>query len=465
MVVEEVFGNRIFETTVYLAKPDGSRDMRVRLDEKGNVIDARLVTQPGRYTGRWLDGSNSLDGCGMRAFTEDKAKRLVELRCLQWLGEPMRDTSGVAVSKYTLDTAGFRIGERRYNIEGGPVADTSGVHAETYKRDSSGRLLLTQRFDIAGERVIDTSGCAGERNTYTRDGLLEETTCLGKNDAPIPDGDGVTIRRRTYDDNGCEVALRYRSPDGGEATDHRKRRGYDYGRDQDCTLVTTTCIGETGRAVACGPSEPAKKTSTVDANGRTISTKNFAPDGSPSGDAALSVHELRWKYDALGNPTDMTCWNVDGSAAECGTTGFHGWHKTYDDAGHALVQTFVDKTGAPGTNMGISQRRYRYDNYDHLHESLFIDARGELFEARGSAIQRSLWDASHRLFGYQLLDASGKPARYNACFMGMTCPKKDWHAVRIHRRPNGRVESNQFFDAEGQLIESIDCSAKQCLGG
>jgi hypothetical protein len=78
------------------------------------------------------------------------------------------------------------------------------------------------------------------------------------------------------------------------------------------------------------------------------------------------------------------------------------------------------------------------------------------------ATQRRLYDAGHRLFALILLDRSGGPAHYAGCFTGRDCPTRDWHAVRLVRGPNGRAVANQFFDAGGQLIDTIDCDTRRC---
>ena len=98
------------------------------------------------------------------------------------------------------------------------------------------------------------------------------------------------------------------------------------------------------------------------------------------------------------------------------------------------------------------------------HRAVKAGIPGKVIEVRGSAIRRNLWDANHRLFAVQLFDAAGKPASYGACYVGVSCPEKPWQAARVNRRGDGKVLTNQFFDADGQLIETIDCSAKPCFG-
>jgi hypothetical protein len=462
-IAEKLRGDRVTETWVLQTNDAGVPKQRVHLDEYGKVDSALLFTQPGRFTGRLRDGGNDLPGCGMQAYVQDKQKRIAELSCLQWLGDPMRDTSGVAVRKYTYGADGLVATETRFGLDGAPVADTEGVHKKVYTRDALGRMTLEENFDVGGQPVVDTSGCAKTKWAYSAAGTPRQSWCLDAAGAWTVDGEGVATRSYLYDAAGCWRQTRHVDNGGRRAVDHDGLYGYDYEVDEHCATTSETCIGPKDTAVACGPGKAAKTLNTIDARGFATSVKHFKPDGSSTTDGSYHVHELRYVYDDAGHATDMKCFDEDGNATQCSSTGFHGWHKTFDDAGRETVQTFYDERGAPATNLGVAQRKFRYDNYDHEFESRSLDADGNVIESYGMAIRRTLWDSTHRMFAIQLLDAKGNPASYTACYTGATCPTKAWHAVRIHRRPNGRVSANQFFDADGQWLQTIDCAEKPCF--
>src|SRR5262249_44477662 len=113
-------------------------------------------------------------------------------------------------------------------------------------------------------------------------------------------------------------------------------------------------------------------------------------------------------------------------------------------------------------NLGVAKRRYVYDNYDHLHQIDGFGPDGDVVESMGMATQRRLYDAGHRLFALILLDRSGQPAHYAGCFSGRDCPARYWPAVLLVPGLNGRAETNQFFDASGQLIDTVDCDTRRC---
>ena len=200
-----------------------------------------------------------------------------------------------------------------------------------------------------------------------------------------------------------------------------------------------------------------------DPRGRMISTKHYEASGAQGVDPSYQVFELRYVYDDADHVIEMTCHGVGGDAVECGNTGFHGWRAEFDDAGRMVGQTFFDADRVSTTNMGTFRRSYRYDNYDHEYEARAFDQGGKPIESKGMAIRRNLWDATHRLFAIQLFDGKEKPARYGACYVGATCPTTPWQAMRVNRRADSTALTNQFFDADGQLIETVDCRAKPCF--
>ncbi len=463
-IAEQLYGDRVHQTIVFLSA-DARPTQRLHIDESGQLDEALLFTTPGRFSGRHRDGGNALPGCGMLAYEQDKQHHLSELRCLQWLGEPMRDTSAVAMRRFTSDARGFTTEETRFGLDGKPVNGLDGVHRVVHVRNAAGRMTLAQYFDTEGKRAIDIDGCSGERDEWTATGMPARSSCLDRSDTPVKNTDGVTTKEYTYNARSCIARIRYLDAAGAVSKNHLDLHGYDYETDDRCLDLSKTCIGVQGTPVACGPGKPAKEVYTREARGYITSARHFAADGTPTGDRHYRVHELRYTHDASGHPTESACFDDGGAPVGCGSTGFHAKVTSFDDAGRITTQTFLDERRQPTTNMSVPQRRFRYDNYDHEYEARDVDADGKLIDSSGSTIRHNLWDATHHLFGIQLLDAQEKPAHFRGCYTGSTCPSTAWHAVRINRRVNGMVVSNQFFDADGQLIATIDCRSKPCFDG
>jgi hypothetical protein len=429
----------------------------VALDEHGVVEWTRSYNPSGeRYTERLLTGANNLPGCGALAL------RGSEAACLQWGGSPMRDTNGVGVTVLRHDWQGFVVERTHLGTDRKPVAGHDGVHRTVIDRDAAGRVLARVHYDLEGKVVVSTSdGCSGRRFRHDERGIVVEETCLGKDGAPAAAEEGVAVTVYEINADGCAVAQR-RLDREGQPTHVRGIYGVVTQPDPWCEPLAVTCTGAEGEAVPCSPEGPARIEYERDEKGRPVVVRHRGPDGDPGRDPEYGVFELRKSWDALGNLVEETCWGASGEPVECDHTGFHGERITVDEVGRTREVRYFDVAGEPTTNLGVGVRRYGYDNYDHLRVIHGFGLDGDVLESLGMHVQSRLYDPGHRLFALLLFDKAGKPARYTGCFTGRDCPARDWHAVRIFRGANGRVTRNAYFDADGQLIENIDCDSRRC---
>jgi hypothetical protein len=468
IVAEALRDKRPYQTTIYLAKPDGAADRVIRLDAHGRVAWTRFfVAGQRRYSARHPSGANALEGCGFMSYLLDDAGRVSELGCLQWLGQPMRDVHGVATTRYRRDKQGFILEEQWLGLDGGPIAADDGAGRVLYERDRSGAIAVERYRDVEGKPALSSrSGCHGLR--YERDArdprtLVQRRTCLGADDQPAPGASGATTHAYRYDARGCTVGVRYLGPTGRAVTGYHRVYGLTYEVDERCEETSRTCLNLLEQPLACGPNEPARYSTERDAAGQIVSTKHYAANGAQGADPSYQVFEIRNQWDERGSNVGRGCYGPSGTAVPCGRTGFHAITWTVDDAGRKIEERYLNVNGAPSTNLGCALRRFQYDNYDHNFETRNFDARGQLVEALGQAIRRELYDDAHRKFGILLLDRAGKPAQYRGCYVGATCPNRAWHAVRIVRSPKGSVEKNLFFDAAGQLIHTTACGTVRCF--
>ncbi len=451
---------RVTRTIAFDYDKSGKVTRIASLEGHGLLDWARTFNPPGeRHMERSLSGANQLMGCGAMSLKVDGKSRTLE--CLQWNGSPMRDTNGVSATLSKSDD-GFVMEMQRLGPGKKAAVGHDGVHRIVIQRDAVGRQVAQLYFDLAGKLVISSQvGCAGRRWEYDERGVMAREICLGPDGEPAAAEVGVAVTMITSDADGCTIGKTYLDRDG-RPTHVRGVHGLLLDVDRFCDELTKTCIDDDGKPTACGPEEPAKYDYARDEKGRLLSQKHREEDGQPGRDPEYGVFEVRKDYDALGNLVEESCWGASGEATECDHTGYHAEKITVDDAGRTREVRYFDAEGAPTTNLGVAKRRYVYDNYDHLHQIDGFGPDGDVVESMGMATQRRLYDAGHRLFALILLDRSGQPAHYAGCFTGRDCPTRDWHAVRLVRGPNGRAITNQFFDAAGQLIDTVDCDTRRC---
>ncbi|HWU89136.1 MAG TPA: hypothetical protein VN253_17845, partial [Kofleriaceae bacterium] len=464
IVVEARRGARVDRTVAYVRSPDGVPLQLVRFDAYDRVESALLFKAPDRYSGRKRNGANALDGCGFISYKLDGSGRAEEQACLQWQGDPMLDTDGVAKLRVVRDASGFITEETRFDLAGKPAANANGVHATLYERDDLARVKLERYRGIDGKPVQATSGCFGYRIDRDDQGAIVQRTCLDAADQPAAQpSTGTSGEAYRVDANGCRIGVRFLSAAGAPSTDHDLVHAMDYEVDERCQITARTCKDKGGKPKVCSGGAPVRYVTKYDAAGNPISVKHYAPYGAPGRDPAFHAFELRRTFDRLGNQLSQSCHDAAGVGVPCPNTDFHVMRSVYDDAGRETQQRYFDEAGRPTSNYGAYKRTYKHDNYDHLVESQNHDEQGALTESFGVAIRKDLFDTAHRRFGLVLYDRNGQPASNSGCYTGGTCPDSPWHAVRILRRKDGSVEKNLFFDTQKKLIDTKFCSASPCF--
>jgi hypothetical protein len=463
VVAEERRGARVDRTFVYTLRPDGTPASRVRFDEHGRVDAALLFKGTDRYSGRKRNGANALDGCGFLQYKLDGDRRIEELSCLQWQGDPMVDTEGVARTRVVRDAAGFVVEELRFDLAGKAVANADGVHRTLITR-RDGRAVMERYRGVDDKPVQSTRGCHGRRIERDAQGSIVKRICLDAADQPTAQPSGVSAEVYRVDGAGCRIGVRYLSMRGTPAAGHDLVHAMDYEVDDRCAITSRLCRGLDDSPRACAPGGPARFVTRYDAAGHPVSIKHFGPDGRPGRDAAFQTFEIRRTFDRLGNQLTQACHDLLGDKVRCPNTDFHAIRSIYDDAGRETSQSYRDEDDRPSHNYGSHKRTYKHDNYDHLVETQNHDAAGRLTEAFNVAIRKDLYDAAHRRFGILLYDRAGQPAQNPGCYTGATCPiGRPWHAVRVVRRKDGSAEKNLFFDADKRLIDTKYCSGTPCF--
>lgn len=450
--------------TVVVEREDGRLRRLVVFDGHGRVQRAWFFDDTGEVcTSRLRTGANAFDGCGRMRVARDARGHATKATCLQWNGQPMKDTRGVGTRAYKRDRHGLVTEERFLDAGGRPVAGHDGVHRMAVERDNAGRRTSERVFDVAGAPVIaEETGCHALSWEHDDSGQVIERRCLDTAGKLAADRAEVAIERYALDGEGCVIGERYLDVDEKAATAYQGVHALVRKVTPLCETFEERCLNEVGGLVSCGPSEPTVYRHRLDEAGQVEATRHHGADGGPAGDPEFGAFEVRYDLDPTGLRIEQTCFDETGSPAHCGGTGFHGRITKVDEAGREVEARFFDISRTPTTNQGTHVRTFRYDAYDHLIETRNIDERGRLIESMGNAITRYLYDDGHRLFAVLLQDRSGKPATYTGCFTGLTCPGRHWHAVRVVRSEKGRATQNLFFDRDRALVFTSDCALAQC---
>lgn len=463
-IAEEMRGERIEATFVVERAPSGELVQLAKLNRYNDVEWVRSYKSGGKqYSARRLDGSNELDGCGSHLLNIDRRGRAASVTCMQWNGtSPMRDTSGVVRTNFQRNGQGLIETATFLGLDEEPVERHDGTHTIVYKRSPQGRVLQKDYFGIDNKPALSTKrGCASELFEFDDSWHSRSKKCLGTWGDPVAGIEGAAEERFERNDEGCVVANAYYDEEGKPV---KSRHGWHEMRfvvNSNCEPVEETCYDEDKEAVACEGSVFTRKLERDD-SGRVTSIKHFAADGGPTVDPALSRFELRYRYDERGNRVEQACFSKTGEPAICVGTGVHAFVEVFDGAGRSVEARFLDVSRTPTDNLGIFVRRSIYDNYDHQSRAQGEDLEGRPVTSFGMSQAVRFYDAGHRFFGMQTLDADGQPAEYSACFVGLDCPTRAWQAMRIVRSPSGHATANVFFDARKREINTFDCTKAKC---
>lgn len=438
---------------------------RLDIDIYDHVSQGMFTAAPDRYTQRLRNGGNALAGCGMMAITRqpNAAAWVSTLACLQWNGEPMHDTDGVASTLYERNDFGFITRQSYLGVDGQPTTANDGVAVIVFERDGAGRMIRQRFRDIADQPVANIAGCFGEAWEHSPQGAAVIATCLDAQDQPLADADGITSTQFTDDSNGCDLGHRFVDGQNRPVADRFGVHAVKHEVDAHCAIERMSCFDTKQQPIACGVGEPASTANRMDGEGNIVSASHYDAAGKPSHDAVHESFELRYTYDAVGNALTTQCYDAAHEAQGCPHTQYYALQTTFDAAGRITESRYLDSAGAATSNFGAFVSKFQYDNYDHRVASAYVDRDGLPIAVLGARRRRDLFDAKHRRFGLVMDDGAGNPVDYTGCFGGVACPEPSWHAVRVVRRPDGAVDQNLFFNARGVLIKTQPCATVPCF--
>lgn len=464
VIAQRMLGPRVYEEVIVDLGADGRPSRMIKATDGVVEWSRHFDASASRYSSRLRSGANALSGCGAMALGRDAGGRVTDATCLQWLGEPMRDTDGVVRTRVVRDGSAL-IGEWRYeDANGQPASRHDGVHRVVVERDGGGRIVEEHFLDRDGHPRRDgTSGCAMRTMAYGANDSLTEVRCLGADGKPAADASGIAVRRLGYSAEGCLEKEQYFDGSGAPARSRFAGFGVRYFLGTGCRTRGEMCLSASGASAPCAENEYAEVMIERNSRGDVVSRKFVDGSGQPGGDPDYGAFEVRWDVDERGRVVGESCHGPDGDPIECSHTGYHATRNTIDDAARVSSTHFFDTAGKPTTNLGTFEARSSFDNYDHLVEVVYLGEDGTPTVGLGASSRKTLYDSGHRVFA-ELLYAGSAPARYEGCFTGRTCPSRPWHAVRVVRSESGELVGNEFFDADKQLIETVDCRKKRCFG-
>jgi hypothetical protein len=179
---------------------------------------------------------------------------------------------------------------------------------------------------------------------YDDEGRQIELAYYDAHGNPTSDGQGIAIYRRDYNDAGLPVTETFHGPDGELITNRLGFAKVSHGYDDDGNEVSLTYLDIDGNPVVPRNREVAQYKRQYNADGQPVEERRFGADGDLKNDKnGMAI--VRWKYDSLGNRTEVAYFDAEGNPAEDPESGAAAVRLEYNEAGEVVGTTGFDAEG------------------------------------------------------------------------------------------------------------------------
>lgn len=436
-------------------------------------------------------------------FEYDISGRLVGKYWVDIGGRRVRHSDGEAGLRFEYDQRGKKVREERVGLDGALVVDSSvGYAGRSWRYDgTSGLETACQNYGADRKPICCKKGWARREYVHDKNGNVVSELWFDADDEPVPVDaeDDVCYYRRTYDDGGRLVSIRYYGADGKlcvskgngsagydqtiEETDdgHIERIAYVgvdglpcksrngsyrgvFGKDRNDNPVLVEWLGEDGRLVAVDTDGEAGCRQKWDAFGNELSREYFGVDRKPIM-ASCGYSRFEKTYDARGNVTSTKYYDEKGDLLMGNKKENYAYSvSTYDVVGNETSRRYygVDSLPCQVKDEGYGWNK-QFDG-DRCVAIYWVDASGKPFLGENN-IAGQLFEYDHRgrVKSKTWVGVDGKPTRHRDGNVGRrfdydekgNCIRQEWvdetgSLVAVEK--SGLAGLSCEFDANGNVI-------------
>lgn len=475
----------------------------------------------------------------------DAAGRVIGERYFNLFGSPAMDSDGCYGREFELDGLGRPVGWWHVDEKGNRHSARNAV-AECRKRYEGRNAVFVEYFDDRGEPIIGTYGWCARRDSFDRYGNHVRSVYIGPDGKVMYDREGIAGFERTYDEYGnltrtCYLdskgrpCMSYGGEAGSAATFDAKGRcleswqidangnprlqygglvktRFDY--DERGRVVRETRFGLAGnllmscdvaafvecrysadghivslrrrsadRNLWAGPDGVAGWDSEFDKEGNNVHQVFVGRDGKPVLFDEKGYAEARYTYDAQGNMTSFSVFDVHARPA-IHRDGYSSVKISYDSCGREIGRDWLDAEGKPvacfrkdADAVGFAASRFGYDERGNRTTVRYYDEHGALrraangcsgwnstYDRRGNEIRRvfvgpdgsetvmrpigvSALEKEYDSYGHCIVDRmlgeDGKP---------VVNPELGCSEIRYSFGNRGQLLTTAYFDAAGRPV-------------
>lgn len=388
----------------------------------------------------------------------------LEIKYYDENGSPMEQANGVFRCENIYDEHGNILKQKYYDKDNQPALADGFYHERCFEYDEFNNLIRESYADASGEPTTCDGNVAVYQIEYNRQGAITKMSFLGTKGAPV-NGSGMyawyTVK---YDDLGNQKEINYFNKDGKLASNEDYCRveyfydpktnfltgikdydangkliydihyKYDSRGNQIKYYILVDGKLKSGTGVEC---------SEYDANNRVLSLWYTDLSGKKINKPGASYCLVKNEYDQIGNCTETSAWNVDGTPG-VDEQKTHRRMRKFDAMNRVVAELNYGTDGQPllGTDVN-PEGRVKYDQWGNMCEISCYDGYGNpRLSSDGFFMLKSKYDRRGNIIVQEYLDVNSKP---------------------ICSRSNGYAKVENTYDSHGNLTLAKYYDTVSCI--
>jgi YD repeat-containing protein len=407
--------------------------LRWTYDADGNPTTQESIGLDGKPTGGSVRMTYDLRG---------------NLRTWELITLPRSESRPVARRELEYDNDDNCTHIRTFGADGKPIIDpvtASCGLALTYDNQGQGATITYLGLDGApAEAPPSAMGSQPVRGKevrivfgYNSRGQLVSEECLGLDDKPIADLNGVAKYLCEYNDESRPVELKLLDSEGEPVKGRQGFASRTWKYDEQGRLAESACFDAEGHLTTLSDlpmsSTPSRGLSELFLSWRM------------NGSASFAVGRLKLSYDDRGNLDQLALFNEE-EQPSADADGIAEVKAKYDEQGNLIELATFDAEGkAKANRQGVARTTWGYDEFGNLAEAATFGSRGKLVaNDNGVAKHTRRFDTRYNLMEERFYGADEE----------LTLGSVGYARAEYEYDREDNITKSRYFDTEGKPVKT-----------
>lgn len=339
----------------------------VKNDNNGNNIWIAYLNEDGSYF-------EAPEGFSIVEFKYDSVGNMIERSWHNADGTLTDDD--IAVEKCEYDNLNRLVYNATYDKDGQPVKDYSGVYVSRSTYSVQGNLVQKVFYDASGEHLMEnTEGIAGWTSEFDDFGNEIKRQFFDKNQIrTIIDGDKFAGWEAAYDDMGNRLDIHYFDKNGTICMTSNRYAGVSREYDERGNILSEKYY-DTNKRMATGTTVTKYKYNSLD---HIVEMSFLNEKGEPT-NGEQGYHKVVYEYDDFGNNTAYSYYNTVGRLTIVKGDKYAVVRNKYDERGNITETAYYGTKDERVSRQSdrVSIQRSEYDNLGRVIRQTYYDEKEE----------------------------------------------------------------------------------------